>query len=610
MRFFRKIRRSISRSRYKVLIIPMLISFTTFVTLSLTKREGLAYYLAAWRAAALLEKSAKASEDGYLHKAIDSALAAWQLHPANSGGLRQLFHTTRKQGSMESLAIGRALFLHPGATPEDRIDIMRLFFRVGDHVATAELISKLPGEERNSFAVMELNARFLIARQRPLEALQLIDKLRRGRDRPTDLLLAADALIQIPSKDNTARHEAQRIIEELFHSTGDPEIAMSAFSLVQRIPAAERDLMRFALAKERLGELDEKVGVPAELWLLADEVEMGMAPHRREEILASAVNRWRDECPGELGDWLLNLGETDLFLDSIPYETALFNPELLTSHVQARVIEEEWEGALALLDRAPASADPAMVSGLRGMIWSRRGHQVNANQHWQRAYRHAQLSTGRDSLLRLGRLADLAGNAEFRNLALTEALKRPSPVPLAASDVAFIFSNLVERNQDEDLLRVSLGLLSSQPGNPKLLNNVVWLELMQGRVNEERIAQLEDFADRFPSITSLRTTLALAHIALGEKEAALNALSPMLPEIEGTEAGAGSDRGVETTGNRRASAPAAADRAVLAYALVSNGHYTRGQEVANSVEWGALMAVERTFFEEALKPDPLAVPRS
>jgi hypothetical protein len=572
----------------------MLISFATFVTLSLMKRDGLAYYLGAWRAEALLEKSARASEEGYWNKAIDSALAAWQLHPGNSGGLRQLFHTTRKQGSMESLAIGRALFLHPKATPEDRIEIMRLFFRVGDHVTTAELISRLPREERNSHAVMELNARFLIARQRPLEALQLIDQLRRGRDRPTDLLLAADALIQIPSKDNTARHEAQRIIDELFRGGGAPEIAMSAFSLVQRIPAAERDLLRFAMARERLVQLEEDVDVPAKLWLLADEIEMGMAPHRREEILASAVNRWRDERPGDLGDWLLNLGETDLFLDSIPYETALFNPELLTSHVQARVIAEEWEAALALLDRAPSSADPAMVSGLRGVIWARRGHRNNANQHWQRAYRHAQLSTGRESLLRLGRLADLAGNEEFRNLALTEALKRPSPVPLAASDVAFIFSSLVEKNQDADLLRVSLGLLSSQPGNPQLLNNVVWLELLQGRANAERIAQLEDFANRFPSITGLRTTLALAHIVTGKKEAALSALSPMLPEIDGIDA---------------ESAGAPADRAVLAYALASNGQYTRAQEIAQGVEWDSLMAVERTFFEAALKPDPLAVPR-
>jgi len=407
------------------------------------------------------------------------------------------------------------------------------------------------------------------------------------------LLLAADALIQIPSKDNTARHEAQRIIDELFRGAGDPEVAMSAFSLVERIPAGERDLMRFAMARERLEELEQNVDVPAKLWLLADEVEMGMAPHRREEVLASAVNRWRDERPGELGDWLLNLGETDLFLDSIPYETALFNPELLTSHVQARVIEEEWEGALALLDRAPASADPAMVSGLRGMIWSRRGHQSNANLHWQRAYRHAQLNAGRDSLLRLGRLADLAGNTAFRNLALTEALKRPSPVPLAASDVSFIFSNLVENNQDADLLRVSLGLLSSQPGNPQLLNNVVWLELLQGRANEERIAQLEDFANRFPSINGLRTTLALAHLAQGKKEAALSALSPMFPAIDDP-----------------ANAPGAADRAVLAYALASNGQYTRAREVANGVEWSSLMAVERTFFEAALKPDPLAVPRS
>jgi tetratricopeptide (TPR) repeat protein len=570
----------------------MLISFSTFVTLSLMKREGLTYHLGAWRADALLQKSAKASDAGYWNTAIESAVAAWQLHPGNSGGLRQLFSTTRKQGSMECLAIGRALFAHPNATPEDRVEILRLFFRVGDHVTTAELISKLTQAERQSLAVMELNARFLMARQRPVEALQLIDKLRSSRDKSSDLVLAADALIQIPSQGNAARHEAQRLIDELFRKDGEPEIAMAAFSLVRRIPEAERDALRFSTARDRLVELEKVADVQANLWLLADEIEMSFSPHRREEILSAAVTRWRDSRPGELGDWLLNLGESRLFLKSIPYETALINPELLTSHVQARIEVGDWDRALLLLDRAPASADPAMISGLRAMVWTKRGHPSNANQHWQRAYRHACLAAGRESLLRLGRLADLAGHEDFCTLAVTESLKRPSPVPLASSDVSFVFGSLVEKNQDDDLLRVSMGLLSSQPENPQLLNNVVWLELLHGNVDEERIAKLEQFSARFPKIANLRTTLALAQLATGRREAALESISSLLPRLDDKE-----------------NAPASADRAVLAYTLASNGQYSRAQEVASGVQWDQMMEVERDFFQTALKPDPLAEPQ-
>jgi len=88
------------------------------------------------------------------------------------------------------------------------------------------------------------------------------------------------------------------------------------------------------------------------------------------------------------------------------------------------------------------------------------------------------------------KLLPLGGNPALRDIALTEALKRPSSQTLASSDVSFLYPTLAENNRDEDLLHVSLGLLDSQPENPQLLNNVVWLELLRGRVDKERVEKL------------------------------------------------------------------------------------------------------------------------
>ena len=556
----------------------------TLVTLALVKREALIDRLGTWRAASLLEESVEAASTGDWNAAARAALAAWQLNPGDIAILRQLFNTARHQGSLEALEVGRTLFTHSEATTEDRVEIMQVFFKIGDHVTVAELLARLSTQEQKSPAVMTLSARFLIARQRPLEALRVIDQLRKTRNEKSDLLLAADAMSLISSRENRSRDEAQRIIDELFRPEVDGEIALKAFSLLQRIPPAERQLDRFADAGERLNSIAEKLPVPATLWLLADEITIAISPKRREAIIHAAISRWLRPAPNALGEWLLNLGEPTLLLDYFPADSASLSLELLALKVEARAMKKEWAEALALLDTAPHSLDPAIVLGLKGMVRTRMGKIAAANQDWQRALRYAGLAGGRESLLRLSRLADLADNTVIRNLAVTEALKRPSALPLAASDLAFLFADLADKERDADLLQVSLGLLESQPENPKLLNNVVWLELLQGHINEDRINKLDQFVNRFPSITELRTTLALARLITGDKTEALDLLGPMISHLDSPDHGT-----------------PAADLAVAAYALASNGEEQRALEVTTHLPWQSMMRVEREFFQEALK---------
>ena len=206
---------------------------------------------------------------------------------------------------------------------------------------------------------------------------------------------------------------------------------------------------------------------------------------------------------------------------------ALEDPELLPLVVQAFVLEDRCDRALSLLDHAHRSTDPVALFSLRAMIESRLGKTTESNQNWSRATRYAELASGRDSLLRLSKLAVLGGNTGVRDLALTEALKRTSAQTLASTDVAFLYPTLAENDRDEDLLRISMGLLESQPGNPQLLNNVVWLELLRGRIDEGRVEKLAACVEAFPTIGHLRTTFALAQIHSGKAREALETLAPL-----------------------------------------------------------------------------------
>ncbi len=577
--------RWILSSRGRHLLVPaMTVAFFAFVSGVLIKREGLAYHLGAWRAQSLLRDSQWAAERRDWKEAVRAASAAWQLHPGTLPLLRQLHHSLEGAGAPEALATAAALFEHPAAEARDRFTAIRLHLHRGDPHTTSSLLSRLPAEERDTPEALELGARFLLARNQAAAALPLVDRLRRRRNDPGDLLLAAEILAETPSEAQVARDEAQRIAGELFLGSATEALAVPAFLLLQRIPPRERQLYYFGDARRRLETLAARREVPVRAWLLADELDLATHPEQREAILHGAIERWIESEPRTLGEWLVARGESALFLKNTRRSQAYDDPAMLPLVVQAFALEGRWDRALGLLERAPRSTDPVTVFSLRAMVQERLGRAAEANQNWNRAVRYAELEIGRDSLLRLGRLAELGGKPEIRDLAMVEALKRPADQSLAAADVAGLFPALVRRERDEDLLSVSLDLLRTQPGNPQILNNAVWLEALRGATDPARMEQLAGFVERFPTIVPLRTTLALAQLRAGRRDQALGTLGPVAAELEGE--GSAPDSG----------------RAVYALALAENGDPERARRIAASIDWTRLIRAERDFFAAALDP--------
>lgn len=586
MSYFRKaILRTVFSSRRRRLLIPgmaaMLAALTAVVWI---KREGIDYRLGVKRAGSLIEQSRWASERGDWKEAQRTAYAAWQLHPGEVGTLRQLFESLVGGKSGEALMVGKSLFEHPQAEVTDKLGAIETALQAGDLVTVASMFTRLRPAERELPEALELGARFFLARNHPSGALPLIDRLRLKRNEPRDLLLAADALTRTPTEGNVARSEAQRLIGELFRGQGDAETALEAFRLLGRIPMPERELYHFAEARLRLeGFSNSGTKVPVEAWLIVDELDLATEPDRRNEILQESMDRWFATEPEVIGKWLLGLGETKRFLDNVPRAIALENPAMLPVVTQALILENRWDRALSLLDRAPNGTDPVVLLSLRAMIQSRLGQNAEANQNWARAARQAELVSGRAALLRFAQLAALGGKGEMRDEALAEALKRPSSLSIPAADVAFLYPALARQNRSEDLLQISEGLLAAEPENPQVLNNVVWLELLEGATDESRVKKLEQYVAEFPSVTALRSTLALAHLRAGRNEEAVEALAPLRQRIDAGEAEA-----------------APTDRALVALALARQGDTEKSRELSKTVRWDKLMKAEREFFTAAL----------
>jgi len=337
-------------------------------------------------------------------------------------------------------------------------------------------------------------------------------------------------------------------------------------------------LERFGDARERLGAFAKLTEVPISAYFLATELENEADPDREAERIAASVVRWRTDAPVALGNWLLSLKKPDLFLAISPEEAALENIDLFLLHVRASILQEDWDKAASLLDNRPSNLDSAVSLALGGIVAEARGERSAGRALWERALEHASLARGRSSLLTMARLAAQSKNVEIRNRAVVEALKRPSSIPLSAEEVSFVFEHLVSKDESSDLLRVSQGLLASEPDNAKLLNNVVWLQVLQGRIDSELIGRLEDQVRNYPKIETFRSTLLLAYLE-GNREEEAFALADSLPvdKVNGS-----------------------SDEAVVALAFARSNRIPEAKKLAASIDWGRIMKQEREWFEAQL----------
>lgn len=546
------------------------------------KHEGILKRISDQRAASHLSKAIEAGGNGEWKTSERLSLAAWQLKEGDPAILRQLYHSAKELQSKHLLYAAGALFDHPEATAEDRIDVVHLHLGIGDHVRTKALLSALSPGELQEPEAMEAAVRFFLARNDLMRALALVEKLQQTRGTPEDTLLAARVIARIPTEANKASARAQAMIQSLFLRKEDPEIALSAFAILRSIPREQWQPERFRNARERLAELRSgEQFVPVELDFLAVELLMALEPALRESLLEEAIREKEEAAPAPLAAWLLSLGETGRVKQLIPEERTGTSPALFLTLVRAHLGDHEWKEARNLLSNPHPQLPHPLVHAMIAVTATGLGENANSREHWERALRHATLLSGRTALLELAKMAAGAGEADIRNRALTEALQRPSVVALPAADVGFLFSYLAGEENAEDLLHISRNLLRNEPDNPILLNNVLWLELILGKESGKvHSGQVAELVDRFPGIPTLQATLALSLLEEERHGEALTAARALQ--------GGGSGRELSAT-----------DHAVISLVRKRAGSMS-GHLPGSPIDWSDMMEVEKNYFQQAL----------
>ena len=584
-------KRKLKLKRWHYYVIAAAVLLIALGVVGFIKREGIRYYVNSWRASGLLEDSIKSSEEGDWKEAERLAFAAGQLNEGNYETLKQLYKASLAERSRYILAASKMLFTHPEAKPEDRIEVLQLHLDIGDLVTFKALFGELNNKEQMSPDAMALGVHFLQARNDLPRALTLVDELLKARGDPGDKLLAAEILLKVNDPSGKAKANAQRLIDELFQVESDPEIALAAFGLLRSIPVNFWHLERFADAKNRLQSISESYEVHTSAFLLAKELEVHQFPENRNRILEGTTTEWIEKGPAALCEWLLRLGESGRILTLIEDDDARESISLFRVVTLAAITEKQWERAEKLLRKPHPQMRPSIVLALQAAIAEQQNQTARSRSLWQQALSQAEMASGQSALLEVAKLASRSGNAEIRNRAVTEALKRPSAITLPASDVAFLFEVLAEKEEAEDLLTVSRNLLASDPENPVLINNVVWLELVMEERRSDYSGMLRSLVEKFPNIPPLRSTLALSLMTTGENEEALATMAPTF--------------GSATAKRKNSSAT---DNAVAALAFARAGDLEQARPLYERIQWSGMMEIEQAFFKkalnQALNPEP------
>lgn len=556
------------------------------------KHEGILKRINYQRAESHLENAIEAGENGDWKRSEQLALAAWQLKEGDPATLRHLYQSARMLRSRHLLYAAGALFDHPEATLDDRLDVISLYQEIGDLVTTKRLLTSLSPEELQTPDAMESGVRFHLARRDLLRALGLVEKLQQVRGTPEDTLLAAQVLARIPTEGNKSQKRAQAMIAELFFESEEPGIALDALLLLTSIPwdVWEPDL--FADVRIRIASLQEQgQEISPAIDFLVTEIDLARNDGKRKPILDRAVRRYGADALPSLASWLIRIGESGRVVDLISPEVAGTSPDLYLLRVRALLTDEKWMAAQELLEQPHPQIPHTTVHSLRAVAFAGLAQNANARDQWERALRQASLLSGREGLMQLAHMASAAGANEVRNRALTEALQRPSLIPLPSADIGFLFSHLAKEDDPSNLLSISRNLLRAEPENPLLINNVTWLELVLEEnsltTNSQRIQAL---VDQFPDLTTLRATLALALLAEGKVVEAYETAEAM-------------------TELAVPDALSPTDLAVLEVArLRSESDSPKPVNVAEAIDWNSMMEVERTFFQSALLRDDTPEP--
>ena len=526
--------------------------------------------IAEWRCRSILEESRSLAADQKMKLAVQRALAARQLDPANLDVLRHLHSIHESAGARVPVDIAADICRHPGAGAREVAHVLASLLRTGALSDYALVYSELEQRLKNHEEIRFTRARWFAGSgefdkaERELQAL--LDET--GRDRYR-LGLAQIELARGGDK----RDGGLALLEESVTSE-DRSVALEAARLVARLSPSE---VSSTLSEAVQRTIHTSENATADDLLFAYTLQIRDERPRREEIIDQAIGALADSDLHGVAKWLNRMGESRKTIELIANGNAAETVEGFEIFFTALMLERKWEEARAALESPPPALGSVRLNVFKAAVATKREETSLANRHWQMALKQASWDRSRNHYATIHHVAETVGAESIAMEALMGWYKSKAPLVPDLGQAERLVRWLSDAGRDEDMLAVLKQLVRRGLQHPSITNTLSYFEILYGENVEQAVSRLKELVAEFPGRMDYRTSLALGLLSLGRPKEALDALSPPEP----FDWSSGSE----------------ADRAVYGKVLAANGRKRVAAEILGSIDRDALHPKERELLD-------------
>jgi hypothetical protein len=503
----------------------------------------------AWQARRHANTAFSLMEKEQWNDARKEATAAFQLWPDEPEAIRAVARFLSRTRQPQALEFWDRLEKDGRLTRPDLVDEASIALMAGDDGRAKRAITALLSGKQGAPKPIDhlLEAQLAVRQAAPLQAHEALQKIFDDATATNRERLQA-ALLQIAISGNSEawRDEAwnrlRRIADEKDAAGLD---ALTV--LAQAIVAQEKVPESFPIAGNELAEKIEAHPLArAQQKLLAVDLRIREQKDKRDELIARAVDRWKNGEPEEmaaLATWLNGKNQYQRVLDAIPREKAVLSRDLFLQHLDALGGLGRWTDIRDLLDRDVFPLDQVVQKMYLARCNAQLGEKTASENNWQRALEAAQGDA--QKLLMLAGYAEKNGALETARAAYDEAAAEAPKLRAAhqgrlrlaqgTNDTRKIHAVLAEMlavwpndaavQNDEAYTR--LLLIQQQPQvesrKEKVENGAELLPDNQELIAIEQLAA--QLVEREPSSLPHRTLLGLARLKLGKFSDAMDAYS-------------------------------------------------------------------------------------
>jgi hypothetical protein len=477
-----------------------------------------------------------------------------------------------KLGSPNAYLAVAALFTDPRATRADLLEALQVMALQAPQAVALSAYASLPPAFRDQAAFRAAITPLLIQRGESELAERSLREVAQPTDEPAVRLELLHALCSRPQAARVA--ESRRIFAELIAANAETE-ALAALLILGEVAgglAPGEDL------PDLPAWLKTITSATARHHLLGMNPALEAQPEAAERLYEAGIRRFLESDPGALGTWLVSHGQAETAAKLLK-EAATTRSDAYLARLHALLRLGPTAELPAALAAPPVEADLIEIEIMRAKIAATTGDLPAADAAWTGALNQAALETSRNRCIEIARAAEACGAKDAAEKAWVAAIRLGwGQVPLYC-DLLPVFASLVAKGRSEDLLAMFRMLLQFEPGNPELLHNAYYFDLLHGALTPDQvIAVLTPLVARSDQPV-YHSTLMLAELLADRPAAAL----ARLPKFRDSE-----------------NVAAMMKAALEGTARILAGETEAGNAMLATVDWRGFMSQESIVFRNLL----------